>query len=118
MKTMTLAAIAALTLTTAAHADTFATAAVKGEPKGKTILTTDACTLALDPVVLGTTAGNLAGMRRAFYYTDAGATEEGCWRHDAGTVLLAWPASKLLRRWPIANFKLAERKADAWEVLR
>jgi hypothetical protein len=118
MKTAIITAVLAATLTTAAHADTFATAAVKGEPKGKTILTTDACTLALDPVVLGTTAGNLTGMRRAFYYTDAGATEEGCWRHDAGTVLLAWPASKLLRRWPIANFKLAERKDNAWEVLR
>jgi hypothetical protein len=118
MKTAIITAVLAATLTTTTHADTFATAAVKGEPKGKTILTTDACTLALDPVVLGTTAGNLTGMRRAFYYTDAGATEEGCWRHDAGTVLLAWPASKLLRRWPIANFKLAERKSDAWEVLR
>jgi hypothetical protein len=118
MKTAIITAVLAATLTTAAHADTFATAAVKGEPKGKTILTTDACALALDAVALGTTAGNLTGMRRAFYYTDAGATEEGCWRHDAGTVLLAWPASKLLRRWPIANFKLAERKADAWEVLR
>jgi hypothetical protein len=118
MKTAIITAVLAATLTTAAHADTFATAAVKGEPKGKTILTTDACTLALDAVALGTTAGNLTGMRRAFYYTDAGATEEGCWRHDAGTVLLAWPASKLLRRWPIANFKLAERKSDAWEVLR
>ncbi len=88
MKTITLAAVLAATLTTTTHADTFATAAVKGESKGKTILTTDACTLTLDAVALGTTAGNLAGMRRAFYYTDAGATEEGCWRHDAGTVLL------------------------------
>lgn len=112
------ATVAALTLSTLGHADTFATAPVKGERNGQTILTTEPCELALDAQALGTIKGNLSNMRRAFYYMGNGATEEGCWRHDAGTVVLAWPASTLLRRWPLANFKLAERTTASWESLR
>ena len=119
MKTATLAALAVATLATAAHADTFAVAGVKGDSKGRTILTTGACELPLDAAKLGTTKGNLANMRRAFYYMSDGSTEEGCWRHDAGTVLLAWPASNLLRRWPIKNFKLeAAAVGPTWDTLR
>ena len=118
MKTATtLAALAALTLATSAHADTFAVSGVKGDRKGRTILTTGPCELKLDALALGTTKANLSNMRRAFYYMSDGTTEEGCWRHDAGTVLLAWPASKILRRWPIKNFDVTERKASAWESL-
>jgi len=118
MKTATtLAALAALTLATSAHADTFAVAGVKGDRKGRTILTTSPCELKLDALALGTTKANLAGMRRAFYYTSDGMTAEGCWRHDAGTVLLAWPDERILRRWPVKNFDVIERKASAWESL-
>ena len=118
MKTATLAALAVATLTTAAHAGIFATSPMAAPLKGRTVLTTDACTLPLDAAALGTTAGNLAAMRRAFYYLDDGRTEEGCWRYDAETVVLAWPASKVLTRRPVGNFKVTDRKATAWEALR
>ena len=118
MKTTTLAAIAALTLTTAAHADTFAVGGVKGDSKGRTVLTTEPCGFKADSFQVGISKATLGDMRRAFYYTSDGGTNEGCWRHDAGTVVLVWPTENIMRRWPVANFKLAERKADAWEVLR
>jgi hypothetical protein len=118
MKTATLAALAVATLATAAHADIFATSSMAAPLKGRTVLTTDACTLPLDAAALGTTAGNIANMRRAFYYLDDGRTEEGCWRYDAETVVLAWPASKVLTRRPVGNFKVADRKSSAWETLR
>ena len=117
MKTAILTAALAASLTMTAHADTFAISGVKGDRKGRTILTTSPCELKLDALALGTTKANLAGMRRAFYYTSDGLTAEGCWRHDAGTVLLAWPAERILRRWPIKNFDVSERKASAWESL-
>ena len=117
MKTAILTAALAASLTMTAHADTFAISGVKGDRKGRTILTTSPCELKLDALALGTTKANLSGMRRAFYYTGDGATAEGCWRHDAGTVLLAWPAERILRRWPIKNFDVTERKASAWETL-
>jgi hypothetical protein len=117
MKTAILTAALAATLITSAHADTFAVSGVKGDRKGRTILTTSPCELKLDALALGTTKANLANMRRAFYYTSDGLTAEGCWRHDAGTVLLAWPAERILRRWPIKNFDVSERKASAWETL-
>jgi hypothetical protein len=117
MKTAILTAALAASLTMTAHADTFAISGVKGDRKGRTILTTSPCELKLDALALGTTKANLSGMRRAFYYTSDGLTAEGCWRHDAGTVLLAWPAERILRRWPIKNFDVIERKASAWETL-
>lgn len=117
MKNAILTAALAATLITSAQADTFAVSGVKGDRKGRTILTTSPCELKLDALALGTTKANLANMRRAFYYTSDGMTAEGCWRHDAGTVLLAWPAERILRRWPIKNFDVTERKASAWESL-
>lgn len=118
MKTATIAALAVAALTTTAQADIFATSSMAAPLKGRTVLTTDACALPLDAAALGTTAGNIANMRRAFYYLDDGRTEEGCWRYDAETVVLAWPASKVLTRRPVGNFKVADRKSSAWETLR
>jgi hypothetical protein len=118
MKTITFAAVLAATLTTAAQADTFAVGGVKGDRKGRTVLTTEPCEFKADSFQQGVNKALLGNMRRAFYYTSDGMTNEGCWRHDAGTIVLVWPTENIMRRWPIANFKLAERKADAWEVLQ
>lgn len=117
MKKLIFPAVIAATITTA-HADVFATAGVEGDWRAKTILTTEPCTLALDAAQLQTTPQNLAGMRRTFYMLSDGRTEEGCWRYDAGTVVLAWPASSILRRRPLDNFKLERRAGAAWEALR
>ena len=118
MKTAILATLAVATLATAAHADTFAIGGMKGDRKGRTVLTTEPCELKLNSLQLGTNKATLANMRRAFYYTSDGLTNEGCWRHDAGTVVLAWPSENILRRWPVGNFKVTDRKASAWEALQ
>ena len=118
MKTATIAALAVATLATAAHADTFAVAGVKGDSKGRTVLTTDPCDFKLDSFQIGSNKATLGEMRRAFYYTSDGMTNEGCWRHDAGTVVLIWPTENVMRRFPVGNFKVADRKASAWETLR
>lgn len=118
MKTAIITAVLAATLTTTAHAEIFATAGVKGDRDGRTVLTTDPCEIKFDLLQIGLNKTTTDEMRRAFYYTSDGVTNEGCWRHDAGTVVLVWPTENIMRRWPVANFKLAERKADAWEVLR
>ena len=118
MKTAILAAALAATLATTAHADTFAIGGMKGDRKGRTVLTTEPCALKLDSLQLGTNKATLANMRRAFYYTSDGLTNEGCWRHDARTLVLAWPSENILRRWPVGNFKVTDRKASAWEALQ
>jgi hypothetical protein len=117
MKTAILTVALAATLTTA-HADTFAVAGMIGDKAGRTVLTMGPCELKLDAPALGTTKANLSNMRRAFYYTSTGVTNEGCWRHDAGTVLLVWPSEGIMRRWPIKNFDVTQKKASAWEALR
>ena len=118
MKTAILATLAVATLATTAQADTFAIGGMKGDRKGRTVLTTEPCGLKLDSLQLGTNKATLANMRRAFYYTSDGLTNEGCWRHDAGTVVLAWPSENILRRWPTAHFKVTDRKASAWEAVQ
>lgn len=115
-KLITLAAIAATATT--AHADVFAIAGMASPHKGRTILTTEPCTLKIDAVALKTTPANVENMRRVFYYLDDGRTEEGCWKYDAETVVIAWPASNLLMRRPLANFTLKKRNgAAAWGAL-
>ena len=113
---LTLAALAA-TLTTA-HADTFAVGGVKGDSKGRTVLTTEPCEFKADFYQQGVNKALLGNMRRAFYYTSNGMTNEGCWKHDAGTIVLVWPTENIMRRWPADNFKLAERTTASWESLR
>jgi hypothetical protein len=118
MKTTTLAAIAALTLTATAHAEIFATAGVKGDRDGRTVLTTDPCEIKFDLLQIGLNKTTTDEMRRAFYYTSDGKTNEGCWKHDAGTVVLVWSVEQIARRWPVNNFKVADKKASAWDALR
>jgi len=103
-------AIAALLLPVSANAEVFAVAGVKGDWKGRTVLTTDPCTLKLDSVQYGYSKATLGDMRRAFYYTSDGVTNEGCWRHDAGSVVLVWPTENILRRWPTKNFKIVSNR--------
>jgi hypothetical protein len=115
-KLMTLAAIAATATT--AHADVFAIAGMAPPDKGRTILTTEPCALTIDAAALKTTPANVENMRRVFYYLNDGRTEEGCWKYDAETVVLAWPASNILTRRPLANFTLKRRAgAAAWGAL-
>jgi hypothetical protein len=118
MKTATIAAALAATLATTAHAEIFATAGVKGDRDGRTVLTTDPCEIKFDLLQIGLNKATTSEMRRAFYYTSDGKTNEGCWKHDAGTVLLVWSVEQIVRRWPVDNFKVADKKASAWDALR
>ena len=36
-------------------------------------------------------------------------------KKEAGSVLLIWPTESVVRRWPIANFKLAKRTSSSWD---
>ena len=101
MKTATIAAVLVATLALPAHAEIFATANNKDDRNGRTVLTTDPCE-----------------MRRAFYYTSDGKTNEGCWKYDAETVVMVWSVEQLVRRWPVSSFKVADKKASAWDALR
>lgn len=118
MKTTILAALAVATIAPTLHAETFAISGIIGDRKGRTVLTTEPCDVKLDSFQIGSQKATLGNMRRAFYYTSTGETNEGCWRHDAGTVVLVWPTENIMRRWPIANFQLADRKVSAWESVR
>jgi len=103
-KLIVLAALATLP----AHADIFATGGIKGDSDGKTVLLTDACSLDLAKFERNHNL-SLGDAQRAFYYTGEGLTQEGCWKSEAGSVVLVWPAENILRRWPIRNFKLERR---------
>lgn len=89
-----------------AQADVFATTHATGSWSTHGVLTTEPC--ALDIKDKDTS-------RRIFYYTKSGETGEGCWRHDAGTILLTW-ADGAVRRWPVSNFKIVA--ARSWESVR
>jgi len=95
------------------HAGTFAVGGMLDDRKGRTVLTTEPCTQKIESFQLGTNNVTVEGMRRAFYFTGKGMTNEGCWKHEAGSVLLIWPTESVVRRWPIANFKLA--KQPPWD---
>jgi hypothetical protein len=120
MKTATIAAaLAVATLATAAHADVFATGPMADDRDGRVVLTTEICAQKLDTLALGTNKSALDGLRRAFYYTGAGVTNEGCWKHEAGTVLLVWPSENIIRRRPVKNFKLEPAAVGpTWDTFR
>jgi len=118
MKTAIITAVLAATLATTGHADIFATAGVKDDRNGRTVLTTDPCGITFDRVYIGVGKIIPSEMRRAFYYTSDGTTNEGCWKHDAETVVMVWPAEPFVRRWPVSSFKVVDRKTSAWDALR
>jgi hypothetical protein len=97
-----------------AIADVFAIAGVKGDRKGRTVLTTEPCDVSLEKIQYGYSKATLGEMRRAFYYTSKGETNEGCWKHDAGSVVLLWPTENILRRWPVKNFEVVAA-APTWD---
>jgi len=117
MRNLIIAATLAASVS-AAHADTFAIGGVKGDSKGRTILTTEPCEFKMDSFQIGVSKATLGSMRRAFYYTSDGVTNEGCWKHDAGTVVLVWPTENIMRRWPIANFKITAEGRPAQAATR
>lgn len=105
--------IAALALgSVAANAGIFATAHNDSKFGGKTVLTTEPCLLKIDTNQFGNSKANLDGLQRAFYFTRDGETNEGCWKHEYGSVLLVWPSENIMRRRPIGNFDLTQR---GWE---
>ena len=118
MKTATIAAVLVATLALPAHAEIFATAGVKGDRDGRTVLTTDPCEIKFDLLQIGLNKTTTSEMRRAFYYTSDGTTNEGCWKHDAETVVMVWPVEPFVRRWPVSSFKVVDRKTSAWDALR
>ena len=86
-----------------AQAEIYATAGIKNDWRGKTILTTEPCELDVSRFNLNLKKEE---MKRVFYMAGDGQTGDGCWKHDHGSVVLAWPNENILRRWPIGNFKL------------
>lgn len=118
MKTAIFAATVAASLSPA-FADVFAVGGMKGDSGGRTVLTTEPCMEKIDTLKLGTNKGALEGMRRAFYYTGDGRTNDGCWKHEAGSVLLVWPSENVIRRWPVKNFKIeAASVAPSWNSVK
>lgn len=99
-------AIALILTSTAAQADVFATTHATGSWSTHGVLTTEPCQLDIK---------DRDASRRIFYYNAKGETGEGCWRHDAGTILLTW-ADGAVRRWPVSNFKIVA--ARSWESVR
>ena len=86
-----------------ANADVYATGGMKNDWRGKTVLTTEPCQQDVARFNLNLKQED---MKRVFYMTGDGQTSDGCWKHDNGSVLLAWPIENVVRRWPISNFKL------------
>jgi hypothetical protein len=118
MKTAMFAAAVAVSMTPA-FAEVFAVGGVKGDSAGRTVLTTEPCNQKIDNFSLGTSKATTTGMRRAFYYTGSGMTNEGCWKHEAGTILLVWPTENVMRRFPVKNFKIeAASVAPSWDSVK
>ena len=118
MKTLVLAATLAVSVAPAL-ADVFATGPMKGDSNGRVVLTTEACSQKVDTFALGTNKAAVDGMRRAFYYQGDGRTNEGCWKHEAGTILLVWPTENVMRRFPVKNFKMkAEAVIPSWDSVK
>lgn len=118
MKTAIFAAAVAVSVAPA-FADVFATGPMKDDRAGRVVLTTEPCAEKLDTLRLGTNKAALEGLRRAFYYTGNGETNDGCWKHEAGSVLLVWPSENVIRRWPIKNFKIeAAAVAPSWNAVK
>jgi hypothetical protein len=118
MKTAILAAAVAATVSPA-FADVFATGPMKGDSRGAVVLTTEPCAQKVDTFALGTNKAATDGMRRAFYYQGDGLTNDGCWKHEAGTILLVWPTENVMRRFPIKNFKIeAASVAPSWDSVK
>ena len=105
MKTATIAAALVATLTLPAHAEIFATANNKDDRNGRTVLTTDPCEIKFDLLQIGLNKITTSEMRRAFYYTSDGKTNEGCWKYDAETIVIVWERQGK-RRYPINMFSL------------
>jgi len=116
MKRLVFALMIATTVCGNLDASTFAVGGMLGDKKGRTILTTEACSQKIESFQLGTNSLKTEGMRRAFYFTSKGMTNEGCWRHEAGSILLIWPTESVIRRWPVDNFKLAKPSALSWDA--
>lgn len=118
MKTAILAACVAASMTPA-FADVFATGPMKGDSSGRVVLTTEGCEQKIDNFTLGTSKATTTGMRRAFYYQGDGRTNEGCWKHEAGTILMLWPTENVMRRFPIKNFTIeAEAVTPSWDSVK
>ena len=115
MKLANVSLMVAAVLSNDLCATTFAVGGMLGDKKGRTILTNEACSQKVDAFQIGTNSLQADGMRRAFYFTRTGMTNEGCWRYEAGSVLLVWPTENVIRRWPVDNFKLSKPSVLSWD---
>jgi hypothetical protein len=80
----------AIGLSFSAHAETFADTSNKGG--GKIAILTDWCV-------------SNAALKRAYYYTKDGDTNDGCWYLDGDTIVIEWNNSAR-KRYPVKIFKL------------
>jgi hypothetical protein len=79
-----------------AHAETFADTTNKGG--GKIAILTDWCV-------------SNTSLKRAYFYTKDGYTEDGCWYLDGDTIVIEW-TSEGRRRYPVKIFKLRNGYRD------
>ena len=85
-----------LALSASAHAETFADTSNKGG--GKIAVLTDWCV-------------SNAALKRAYFYTKDGYTEDGCWYLDGDTIVIEW-AGEGRKRYPVKIFKLRNGYRD------
>jgi hypothetical protein len=92
-------ALTALLCSTAhAQFDTPVVATMNNMGKGKIVLLDEPCETDKTKV-----------MKRAFYYTRDNHTSDGCWKVDAGTVVIHWENDGK-RRYPFDLLQYNERK--------
>lgn len=98
MKKLTVSLVLCLSVLTNAKADTFATQ--PNNAGGKIVLTDEVCSHN------GKTYDKL---NRAYNYTTAGYTGEGCWFMEDETIVVMWTDSNQKMRYPAANFTLSPK---------
>lgn len=87
-----------LCLSVHASADTFAT--LDNNAGGKIVLTDEICKH----------NGNVFDkLNRAYNYSEAGYTGEGCWFIEDETVVVIWVDTNKKMRYPLNNFTLAKK---------
>jgi len=92
--------IALLLISGVANAETVAT--LPNQAGGKIVLTNETCK---DPA----TGEIYSALRRAYNYSSAGGSSEGCWLLEDETIVVVWVNSNGSRdrsRYPLANFTI------------
>lgn len=107
MKKLMLGLLVSLSVHTAVKAEAVAT--LPNQAGGKIVLTDEICK---DPV----TGEIFNSLRRAYNYSTAGGSDEGCWLVEDETVVVVWiPSSGAKRtrsRYPVENFTILKKKGS------